>query len=92
MGFIVIEFKFLSIDSLETKSSLTISKYQKSDEYWQQLCKFREENQDECVSAKPVNFDGTNSSLFLDQSNINEYLKSNDNELEDGVNHRCKSI
>ena len=90
MGIYVL--KFFSIDSIETKSSLTNSKYQKSDEYWQQLCRFREENQEECVSAKPVNFDGTNSSLFLDQSNINEYLKNNDNELEDGVNHRCKSI
>lgn len=78
------------IDTLETKSSTKNGKNQKSEEYWQELCQFREENKNDCYSSKPINFDGTTSSLFLDQSNVNEYFKQTDNELEDGINHRCK--
>lgn len=82
---------------METKLNTTISKFEKPEEYWQDLNRFREQNKDECVSSKQVNFDGTTSSLFLDSSNMRHACgggggEDDNAELEDGRNHRCMVI
>ena len=64
-------------DNLNTKLNTTQTKFDKPDEYWQELSTFRRHNEFECMSAKSVNFDGTISNLLactdMDASLLHNY-------------------
>jgi hypothetical protein len=79
-------------DSCETKLNTTQTKYEKPEEFWQELGQFRDENKEECVSTNRAHFDGTINSLF-DTTYTSEMLlthpRDNLEAAEDGVNHKC---
>jgi hypothetical protein len=50
---------------METKASNpTLSKLDKPEEYWDELSRFRNSNKNDCISSKPIGFDGTMSSFY----------------------------
>ena len=80
----------------------TTSKYEKPEEYWNDLTEFRCSNKDECMSSKPINFDG--STTFFEYDSRNDALngaggRSYSMNLsdaldrdDDGRNHKCKEF
>lgn len=90
-----------ALDSIETKLNTTLSKFDKPEEYWEELSQFRDSNKHDCVSTKPIGFDG--SSLFSTScyeydsrylsGDDHYYHHQRDDNLEsgdfDGRNHKC---
>ena len=70
----------------------TTSKYEKPEEYWNDLTEFRCSNKDECMSSKPVNFDGSTTFFEYDSRDVpngHSYSDAFDRD-DDGRNHKCK--
>jgi hypothetical protein len=85
---------YLYKDALDTKLNTTTTKYEKPEEFWQDLNSFRNQNRDDCVSSKQINFDGTASSFFEMDSKLTDnggcYEKKHEEDGDDdGRNHKC---
>ncbi|RNA35764.1 migration and invasion-inhibitory [Brachionus plicatilis] len=62
----------------------------KPDDFWLELSRFRMENIQDCVSTKMNNFNGTiNSILENDSSFYRKQMFDTNDELVDGINHKC---
>ena len=51
---------------MDTKLNTTSTKYEKPEEFWQDLNSFRNQHREDCVSSKQINFDGSTSTFFDD--------------------------
>jgi hypothetical protein len=81
-----------ALDAIETKLNTTSSKFEKPEEFWNDLTAFRNQNKDDCVSSKQVNFDGSTSTFFdVDSKDLTCYdTKNQADGDDDGRNHKCK--
>jgi len=84
---------FFLKDAIDTKLNTTSTKYEKPEEFWQDLNSFRNQNKEDCVSSKQINFDGTASSFFEMESKgdlgAGYEKKSEEDGEDDGRNHKC---
>ncbi len=83
-----------AVDDTDNRNSARTPKPNKSEDYWQELSKFRSQNKEECVSQKHANFDGSSTSFFdttmnADLSGVDAGQTERISGDDDGRSHKC---
>ncbi len=84
-----------AVDDTNNLNNTRLAKTVKSEEYWQELSKFRCQNKEECMSQKQANFDGSSASFFdttlnaVDSSGVENGQTDKMSQDDDGRNHKC---